>query len=181
MTLVAAHVDDGVLDVALRHPRIVVERVSTAAELQVAMADAAASADIAVMVAAVADYRVAAVAPAKLRKEDGAPQLDLVENPDILAGLVAGRRPGQVIVGFAAETADSGAELLERGRRKAVRKGADLLVVNRVDGDRGFERPDNDVLIMDAAGEVLTEASGPKRAVADAVWDAVSALRARQA
>ena len=181
VTLVAAHVDDGVLDAALRHPRIVVERVSTAAELQVAMADAAASADIAVMVAAVADYRVAAVAPAKLRKEDGAPQLDLVENPDILAGLVAGRRPGQVIVGFAAETADSGAELLERGRRKAVRKGADLLVVNRVDGDRGFERPDNDVLIMDAAGEVLTEASGPKRTVADAVWDAVSALRARRA
>ena len=181
VTLVAAHVDDGVLDAALGHPRIAVERVSTAAELQVAMADAAASADIAVMVAAVADYRVAAVAPAKLRKEDGAPQLDLVENPDILAGLVARRRPGQVIVGFAAETADSGAELLERGRRKAVRKGADLLVVNRVDGDRGFERPDNDVLIMDAAGEVLAEASGPKRAVADAVWDAVSALRARRA
>ena len=181
VTLVAAHVDDGVLDAALRHPRIVVERVSTAAELQVAMADAAASADIAVMVAAVADYRVATVAPAKLRKEDGAPQLDLVENPDILAGLVAGRRPGQVIVGFAAETADSDAELLERGRRKAARKGADLLVVNRVDGDRGFERPDNDVLIMDAAGEILTEASGPKRAVADAVWDAVSALRARRA
>ena len=181
VTLVAAHVDDGVLDAALGHPRIAVERVSTAAELQVAMADAAASADIAVMVAAVADYRVAAVAPAKLRKEDGAPQLDLVENPDILAGLVARRRPGQVIVGFAAETADSGAELLERGRRKAVRKGADLLVVNRVDGDRGFERPDNDVLIMDAAGEVLAEASGPKRAVADAVWNAVSALRARRA
>ena len=124
---------------------------------------------------------VAAVAPAKLRKEDGAPQLDLVENPDILAGLVAGRRPGQVIVGFAAETADSDAELLERGRRKAARKGADLLVVNRVDGDRGFERPDNDVLIMDAAGEILAEASGPKRLVADAVWDAVSALRARRA
>ena len=181
VTLIAAHVDDGVLDAALRHPRIVVERVSTTAELQVAMADAAASADIAVMVAAVADYRVAAVAPAKLRKEDGAPQLDLVENPDILAGLVAGRRPGQVIVGFAAETADSDAELLERGRRKAARKGADLLVVNRVDGDRGFERPDNDVLIMDAAGEILAEASGPKRLVADAVWDAVSALRARRA
>ncbi|MBN9178119.1 MAG: bifunctional phosphopantothenoylcysteine decarboxylase/phosphopantothenate--cysteine ligase CoaBC [Microbacterium sp.] len=177
VTLVAAHVDDGVLDAALRHPRITVARVSTAAELQEGMTDAAARADVVVMVAAVADYRVSAVAPTKLRKEDGVPSLDLVPNPDILAGLVASRRPGQIVVGFAAETASTDAELVERGRRKAARKGADLLVVNRVDWDRGFEGVDNDILIMDADGEILAEASGSKRTVADAVWDAVIARR----
>ena len=185
VTLVAAHTDDGVLEAATRHSRVTIDRVSTAAELQTAMTDASAAADVVVMVAAVADYRVASVSPAKLRKEDGVPRLDLVENPDVLAGLVAARRPGQMIVGFAAETVDGAgddaaaadAELLERGRRKAARKGADLLVVNRVDGGHGFERPENRVLVLDATGAPVSEASGTKRSVADAVWDAVAARR----
>ncbi|MFV4914228.1 bifunctional phosphopantothenoylcysteine decarboxylase/phosphopantothenate synthase [Microbacterium lacticum] len=178
VTLVAAHVDDGVLTEASTHPRVQIVRVSTAAELEAAMTDAAATADVVAMVAAVADYRVAAVSHTKLRKEDGVPRLELTTNPDILAGLVAARRPGQTIVGFAAETADSDAELADRGRRKAQRKGADLLVVNRVGWESGFESPDNRVLILDAAGDAVGEASGTKRAVATAVWDAVAALRA---
>lgn len=175
--LVAAHVDDGVLTAVARHPRITLVRASTAADLESAMTDAAATADVVAMVAAVADYRVAEVAAHKLRKEDGPLQLDLVENPDILAELVAGRSPGQIIVGFAAETASDDAELLERGRRKRARKGVDLLAVNRVSWDEGFEAAENRVLLLDARGEVVADAAGTKRAVADAVWDAVAALR----
>ncbi|MBD3757062.1 MULTISPECIES: bifunctional phosphopantothenoylcysteine decarboxylase/phosphopantothenate--cysteine ligase CoaBC [Microbacterium] len=177
VTLVAAHVDDGVLTAVARHPRITLVRASTAADLESAMTDAAATADVVAMVAAVADYRVAEVAAHKLRKEDGPLQLDLVENPDILAELVAGRSPGQIIVGFAAETASDDAELLERGRRKRARKGVDLLAVNRVSWDEGFEAAENRVLLLDARGEVVADVAGAKRAVADAVWDAVAALR----
>lgn len=177
VTLVAAHVDDGVLTAVARHPRITLVRASTAADLESAMTDAAATADVVVMVAAVADYRAAEVAAHKLRKEDGPLQLDLVENPDILTGLVAARRPGQTIVGFAAETASDDAELLERGRRKRARKGVDLLAVNRVSWDEGFEAAENRVLLLDARGEVVADAAGTKRAVADAVWEAVAAAR----
>lgn len=177
VTLVAAHVDDGVLTAVARHPRITLVRASTAADLESAMTDAAATADVVVMVAAVADYRAAEVAGHKLRKEDGPLQLDLVENPDILAGLVAARRPGQTIVGFAAETAADDAELLERGRRKRARKGVDLLAVNRVSWDEGFEAAENRVLLLDARGEVVADAAGTKRAVADAIWEAVAAAR----
>jgi phosphopantothenoylcysteine decarboxylase / phosphopantothenate---cysteine ligase len=174
--LIAAHVDEGVLAAASRHPAVHVERVSTAAELRGAMHAAAAGAAVVVMVAAVADYRVAQVSPDKLRKEDGAPALELVENADILAELVAARGVDQTIVGFAAETVTDDAELRERAAHKRERKGADLLVANRVDGGRGFESDDNAALILDASG-VLAEVAGSKRAVADAVWDAVIARR----
>lgn len=179
--LVAAHVDEGVLAEALRHPRVEVERVSTAAELDAAMRDAAAGSDVVVMVAAVADFRVAEVSTEKIRKEDGdgSLTLPLVQNPDVLAGLVAARRPGQVIVGFAAETAIDDEELRERGRRKLARKGADLLAANRVGDGLGFEADDNAVILLAADGTEAT-ASGTKRAVADALWDAVASLRARR-
>lgn len=177
VTLVAAHVDEGVLAAASRHPRITMVRVGTAAELETAMTDAAAGADLVAMVAAVADYRVVEVSREKLRKEDGVPRLDLVTTSDVLAGLVAARRPGQTIVGFAAETADDDEELLARGRRKRARKGVDLLAVNRVDENQGFEAADNRVLLLDATGAVVSDAAGTKREVADAIWDAVVAAR----
>ncbi len=172
--LVAAHVDEGVLDAVSRHPRVELARVGTADELRAAMQAAAADADVVVMVAAVADFRPAEVSQAKLRKEDGdgTATLHLVQNTDILAELVAARRSGQVLVGFAAETADSDGELRERGRRKLARKGVDLLAVNRVDWDRGFEGGDNAITVLDASG-VVAEAAGSKRTVADALWDAV--------
>lgn len=179
--LIAAHVDDGILTGVAHHPRIVLERASTAADLRTAMQAAAADADVAVMVAAVADFRVDAVSDEKLRKEDGdgTATLRLVANPDILVELVGERRDGQTIVGFAAETATDDAELLERGRRKRARKGVDLLAVNRVDWARGFEAPENAVVVVDDADEVVAEVSGSKRSVADALWDAVIAHRAR--
>ncbi len=174
--LVAAHVDDGVLDDA-RHPGIEIVRVSTTLDLQRSMETVADGADVIVMVAAVADYRVAHVSDHKLRKEDGAPVLDLVENPDVLAGLVSARRPGQTIVGFAAETADSAEELLARGRRKRARKGVDLLAVNRVSHDRGFESSDNEVILLDAHDAQVACIAGTKRSVADTLWNEVVSLR----
>lgn len=174
--LVAAHVDEGVLDAVSRHPRVELARAGTAEELRTAMHAAATGADVVVMVAAVADFRAAEVSREKLRKEDGdgTATLSLVQNADILAELAAGRAAGQVVVGFAAETAGDDDELVERGTRKRARKDADLLVVNRVDWDRGFETAENAVVILDAQG-VVARASGAKSAVADAVWDTVLA------
>ena len=154
--------------------------VGTAAELGEVMDRLAREADVVIMAAAVADFRVADVADGKLTKEDGGiASLELVENRDILAGLTAARRPGQVVVGFAAETA-SGAELVERGRRKRRRKGADLLAVNEVGWDKGFEAKDNHLVVIGINDEVVAEASGSKRAVADALLDAVVGYRAGQ-
>ncbi|MDF2556073.1 MAG: coaBC, partial [Microbacterium sp.] len=142
--LITAHVESDVRAAAAAHARIEISHVGTTAELQRATTDAAATADVVVMAAAVADYRVAEVSERKLAKEsrDGTLTLELVENPDIVAGLVAGRRPGQTIVGFAAETA-TGEELRERAARKRERKGVDLLAVNEVGWDRGFEVAEN--------------------------------------
>ncbi len=180
--LVAAHVDEGVLAAASAHPSIILERVSTASELAAAMDAASPTADVVVMVAAVADYRVDTVSDSKLRKEDGPPSLRLVENPDVLAGLVArrGQGQGQTIVGFAAETASDEDELLRRGRAKRARKGVDLLAVNRVDWDTGFEAQDNRLLVLDEGGDPVADAAGTKREVADILWDAVIAHRARR-
>ena len=177
VSLVAAHVDDGVLDEAARHPRITLVRVGTTGELQSAMTDAAARADIIAMAAAVADFAPAHLSHEKLRKEDGFTTLALTPTADILAGLVEVRRAGQTIVGFAAETAADDDELLERGRRKRERKGVDLLAVNRVDWTLGFEASVNRILLLDAEGAVVADTAGTKRAVADALWDAVIAAR----
>ncbi|MCC4908293.1 bifunctional phosphopantothenoylcysteine decarboxylase/phosphopantothenate--cysteine ligase CoaBC [Microbacterium sp. cx-59] len=183
--LIAAHLDADVRATASADPRIRVTDVGTATELQSATTDAATHADVVVMAAAVADYRVAAVSERKLTKEsgDGTRTLELVENPDIVAGLVAERRPGQTIVGFAAETA-TGDELLARAARKRERKGVDLLAVNEVGWDRGFETTDNTLLLLtrDAHGDAHDDAqpasvTGTKREVADALWDAVLRLR----
>lgn len=176
--LVAAHVDEGVLAAASVHPRIDVVRAGTAAELGDAVRSAAVGADIVVMVAAVADYRVANVSDRKLSKEDGPLQtLSLVPNDDILAGLAAGREGGQTIVGFAAETPSDADDLLDRARRKRQRKGVDLLVVNEVGWSVGFESVSNRIVVIGSDDVTVAEASGTKREVADAVWDAVLAVR----
>lgn len=183
VVLVAAHLDDGVLAEASAGGRMRVVRAGTAAELGSAVDAEADAADVVVMAAAVADYRVAEVSPLKRAKEAapvGGITLDLIENDDILAGLVRARRAGQTVVGFAAETPDEGETLLDRGRRKAARKGADLLAVNEVGWSRGFESADNAVTIIDAAGEVVAARRGSKRDVADALWDAVLAVRKKR-
>ena len=154
-------------DVGARVERVQVE---TAADMEGAMVRAAASADIVVMAAAVADFRPKAVAERKLSKEDGLPELVLEPTPDILAGLAAQRRPGQVIVGFAAETND----VLERGARKLARKGVDYLVVNDVSAPgSGFDHDTNAVTILGADGSSVDVPLTSKNAVAEAVFDRV--------
>jgi phosphopantothenoylcysteine decarboxylase / phosphopantothenate---cysteine ligase len=140
---------------------------------------AAADADAVVMAAAPADFRPAARVEAKIKKShDGdTPQIDLVENPDILAELVSTRvskRP--VVVGFAAETGDENGSVLDHARAKLERKGCDLLVVNDVSGERVFGRDDNEAVILGSDGSVTPVALGPKIALAHAIWDAVAPL-----
>jgi phosphopantothenoylcysteine decarboxylase/phosphopantothenate--cysteine ligase len=146
--------------------------VETAADMEGAMVEAGAAADAIVMAAAVADFRPKASAETKLSKEDGVPELVLEPTPDILAGLARRRAPGQVIVGFAAETHDA----LDRGRRKLERKGVDLLVVNDVSAPgAGFDHDTNAVAILDPNGRITEIPLTSKDAVAEAVLDRVSA------
>jgi phosphopantothenoylcysteine decarboxylase/phosphopantothenate--cysteine ligase len=147
--------------------------VGSARELADAMAALSGTADIVIMAAAVADYRPAEVAGSKIKKESRGDtmELRLVKNPDILQGLTAARRPGQVIVGFAAETESDREALLGLGRAKALRKGADLLVLNTVGWTEGFATESNTVIVLDGAGDIVGEATGSKSAVADRILD----------
>lgn len=177
VTLVAANIAGEVIAEA-RHPSIRVVSVGAAAELAEAMKREAAAADVVVMAAAVADYRPVEVSDRKLTKEaGGVPTIELVENEDIVAALAAARKPGQLVIAFAAETPEDEAELLARARRKQQRKGVDLLVVNEVGWERGFERAENTVHILGPGGREAGMASGSKRAVAAAIWDAVAQER----
>ncbi|WP_263120268.1 bifunctional phosphopantothenoylcysteine decarboxylase/phosphopantothenate--cysteine ligase CoaBC [Cellulomonas sp. RIT-PI-Y] len=150
--------------------------VGSTTELREAVRAAAVDADVVVMAAAVADFRPAAHAAHKIKKRpDGtvAP-VELVQNPDILAELAADRpRPGQVVVGFAAETGDEHGDVLHHGREKARRKGADLLAVNAVGDGLGFGTAENSVVLLDAHGTEVGAATGSKDVVAHAIWDAV--------
>jgi phosphopantothenoylcysteine decarboxylase/phosphopantothenate--cysteine ligase len=151
------------------NPRLSVVRVDTAAQMEEAMAIEADKADAIVMAAAVADFRPVAASGRKLTKESGVPDLVLEPTPDILCGLVARRRPGQVIVGFAAETDDP----VGRGRRKFQHKGVDMIVVNDVSAPGvGFDHDTNAVTIITAAGSDEVPLSA-KSVVADAVLDRV--------
>lgn len=173
--LVAAHIDGAVLADAERHPGIRIAHAGTAAELGEAMRRASEDAAVIVMAAAVADYRPADVSDRKLTKESGPLEsIELVQNEDIVAHLAARRHPGQVVVAFAAETPDDRDELLERARRKRERKGVDLLVVNEVGWDRGFESGENAVHVIGDGGAVVARASGSKRSVADDIWDVIA-------
>lgn len=148
-------------------------RVGTTAELERAVWHAASDADAVIMAAAVADYRPETVADSKIKKETQGDTLalTLVKNPDILHDLSANHRPGSVIIGFAAETETNADALLELGRAKIARKGCDYLVVNSVGWSTGFATESNDVRILNSAGDIVGEASGSKRAVADRILD----------
>jgi phosphopantothenoylcysteine decarboxylase/phosphopantothenate--cysteine ligase len=157
-----------------------VVRVTSAHELRDAVLKAAPDADVVVMAAAVADFRPVTAADHKIKRTDDNPDpIPLVRNPDVLAELVAVRRPGQLLVGFAAETGDDTGDVLAHGRMKLARKGCDLLVVNDVGSGRAFGRPDNAAVILDSDGGELPVARGPKAALGAAVWDAVSARLGR--
>lgn len=167
VTLVAAHLE------VPAPAGVEVVTVGTAAELEAAMAEHAAEADTVIMAAAVADFRPIAVAESKIKKaDDGAGlRLELERTPDILAGLAARRRPGQRIVGFAAETEPGDDALLRVAAAKARRKGVDLLVVNRVGWSEGFGAPTNAVMLLDGDGSLVGRAEGDKASVAHRILD----------
>ncbi|NEA59075.1 bifunctional phosphopantothenoylcysteine decarboxylase/phosphopantothenate--cysteine ligase CoaBC [Streptomyces sp. SID13666] len=147
-----------------------VVRVGTALQLREAVLKAAADADVVVMAAAVADFRPAHYAEGKIKKKDDQeqPPLELVRNPDVLAELATQRSyPGQLIVGFAAETDD----VLANGRAKLLRKGCDLLVVNEVGDHKAFGSEENEAVVLGADGSETPVPYGPKEALADQVWD----------
>ncbi|MCX6463275.1 MAG: phosphopantothenoylcysteine decarboxylase, partial [Pseudonocardiales bacterium] len=171
VTLVAAHTAD------LGDPAAVdVVRAGSARDLRAAVLDAAKGADAVVMAAAVADFRPVALAESKIKKGSADPDpLVLTTNPDILAELVGVREPGQVVVGFAAETGDASGDVLHHGRAKLARKGCDLLVVNAVGDGRAFEVPDNAGWLLGADGSETELTSGSKALLASRVWDAVAA------
>lgn len=161
-----------------------VVRVGTALELREAMLAAGADAQLVVMAAAVADFRPAAVAEFKIKKDPqgtDAPVVALVRNPDVLRELAAQRVSGRIVVGFAAETGDAAGGVLEHARRKILAKGCDLLVVNDVSGGAVFGQDRNAVSLMRPDGTVDVAVSGPKEVVADAVLDeALALLRERE-
>jgi phosphopantothenoylcysteine decarboxylase / phosphopantothenate---cysteine ligase len=166
VTLVAANV-------ALEDPAgAQVVRVTSAREMRDAVFAAAAEADAVVMAAAVADYRPETRNDSKIKKSGAAPpQLRLVQNPDILRELSGSRvRPGQVVVGFAAETGD----VLANGRAKLAAKGCDLLVVNQVGGGLAFGTSDNEAVVLAADGGETRVERGPKELLAEVIWDLVA-------
>lgn len=153
-------------------------RVESAAEMEAAVASHA-GADVIIMAAAVADFRPADVAPQKIKKGNPAdsteaPVIVLEHTHDILAGLGAAKPPGQVLVGFAAETAD----VLDNAAAKLARKNLDVMVANDVSAaGAGFAHDTNIVTILLADGTVRPLPICSKREVADAVLDTVAELR----
>jgi len=151
-----------------------VVRVETAQQLYDAVLADAAAQDVLVMAAAVADFRPKRVAEGKLKKDQGVPEVVLEPTPDTLAELGRRRRPGQVLVGFAAETGDH----LAGARRKLQAKHLDLVVLNHVEGAHSaFGADDADAYLVDAdTVEELPRTS--KAAIAARLLDRVETLRA---
>jgi phosphopantothenoylcysteine decarboxylase/phosphopantothenate--cysteine ligase len=144
----------------------------TAADLE-REALARADADVIVMAAAVSDYRPAAPSAAKRPKSTEPWAVELEPTTDVLATLGAGRSNGQILVGFAADGAESG---LERARDKRRAKNADIVVFNDVSRDDiGFDSADNEVVLLSDGGERAIE-KAPKPVVAAAVFDEVERL-----
>ncbi len=157
---------------------VTVVHVETTAELREAVLKAAATADAVVMAAAPADFRPSRVSEAKIKKsEDGtAPELSLVQNPDVLAELARERpRAEAVVVGFAAETGDEAGSVLDHGRAKLARKGCDVLVVNDVSGGQVFGSEQNEAVVLEREGRATPVPRGSKAALAQVIWDLVAA------
>lgn len=190
VTLVAANVGADVL--SLLPAGVEVVTVGTALELEAAVRRACGDADAVIMTAAVADFRPAVVSGTKIKKHGlDAPgsseaghstrpaPIELVENPDVLAGLVAQppRADGgrTLVVGFAAETGDATGDVLAHGAAKARRKGADLLAVNAVGDGVGFGDVDSAVVVLDREGEEVTRVSGSKGHIAEGLVNLIAA------
>jgi phosphopantothenoylcysteine decarboxylase / phosphopantothenate---cysteine ligase len=153
--------------------RVLVVRFRTAEELDGLLASHAPRCDVLVMAAAVADYRPkpdAAMLAGKLRRTEGPLTLELEPTPDLLARVAAGRRPGQVLVGFALEPR---AEMLGAAKRKLERKGVDLIVANPL------ETMDGELVEAVVIGRDGSERRTPgvvsKEAFAPWLWDVIGA------
>lgn len=180
VTLIAGHTA-GLIDPA----GVNVVQVSSAQQLGEAVSKHAPEADVLVMAAAVADFRPAQVAVAKIKKratEDAeAPTIELVRNDDVLAGAVRARAHGQLpnmraIVGFAAETGDAEGDVLFHAREKLRRKGCDLLVVNAVGDNKAFEVDSNDGWLLASDGTESALPHGSKTLMASRIVDAIAAF-----
>ena len=144
--------------------------VASAAEMQDAVLSRADASDVIVMAAAIADFRPKAPAPGKIKKESGLTSIELEPTHDFLVDLGRAKSPGQVLVGFAAETDN----LTENARAKLQHKGLDLIVANDVsEPGAGFEHETNHVVLIPADGAEHDIPLAPKREVAKAVLDAV--------
>ena len=177
VTLIAGHTA-GLIDPA----GVNVVRISSAQQLGEAVSKHAPEADVLVMAAAVADFRPAQVAAAKIKKgpddQDEPPLIKLVRNDDVLAGAVRARAHGQLpnmraIVGFAAETGDANGDVLFHAREKLRRKGCDLLVVNAVGDNRAFEVDNNDGWLLASDGTESALQHGSKTLMASRIVDAI--------
>jgi phosphopantothenoylcysteine decarboxylase/phosphopantothenate--cysteine ligase len=167
VTLVAANVS------VPAPPAVHIVPVSTAAELGAACEREFAGCDVLLMAAAVADFRPVNPADHKLKKDAGPPTVELEPTVDVISALAAGRRPGQVIVGFAAEHGDGA---LAYARAKLERKRVDAIVVNDVSQPGiGFDTLDNEVTVVTAGAERLLPKAG-KDAIADGVLNEVQQL-----
>jgi phosphopantothenoylcysteine decarboxylase/phosphopantothenate--cysteine ligase len=151
--------------------------VATAEQMREVVMAEATGADAIVMAAAVGDFRPKAPATDKLKKELGTLELALEPTPDILAELGETRRPGQVLVGFAAETTDVEAA----GRGKLTRKHVDLLVANEVGrSGTGFGADTNHAAILSSADDGIPLQGWTKAALARAVVDRIAARLGRR-
>jgi phosphopantothenoylcysteine decarboxylase/phosphopantothenate--cysteine ligase len=161
-----------------RNPRVRYVDVATAADMKAACEAEFERCDVLLMAAAVADYRPTDAAATKLKKDQSERlTLALERTEDIISALAAARRPGQTLVGFAAE---HGEGAVAYGRDKLARKGLDAVVVNDIGRtDIGFEGTQNEVTIVTAAGERHIARTG-KAAVAREVLDTVADLRTQQ-
>jgi phosphopantothenoylcysteine decarboxylase/phosphopantothenate--cysteine ligase len=150
-----------------------VVRVESAQEMHDAVMTRSVQADVVIMAAAVADFRPKAPSPQKIKKADGVPDLVLEPTTDILAALGRAKRPGQVVVGFAAETE----RLREHAAAKLAGKRVDLMVANDVStSDAGFEVDTNRALLLGADGGADETALLTKEQLAGLVLEKVAAL-----
>jgi phosphopantothenoylcysteine decarboxylase/phosphopantothenate--cysteine ligase len=147
-------------------------KVTTADEMRKAVLDRMAEATMVIKAAAVADYRPISVSDHKL-KRTGPLTLELAPTEDILAEVVRQRHPGQLIIGFAAETENR----MENGRAKLLRKGADAIVVNDVSGNNvGIDADDNAATFLTPSTAIELPPM-PKRKLADRILDEIASLR----
>ncbi len=156
------------------HPRIHTVRVESAGQMFEAAAAAFPEAQIAVMAAAVADYKPSITAPEKIKKAAETLDLSLIKTEDILKTLGARKRADQLLVGFALETTDEH----ENAMQKLHAKGADMIVLNSLrDEGAGFGHDTNKVSLLTAEGTVITLPLQSKNAVAEAILKAILDLR----